>query len=451
MCKDIIQIRIENLNEELEKLKIDYQAVYDKKIIENNPEVEHNLERQLRNIFNKMEKIEQEIKDLEEKAKDNKIKELQEILNQFTTKEERSIVNNAYQACSPEGWTHVSTDKPKAILANLMKMRQGDSKYTKVDHFAACLLVLIENQSLITKLKNWAEENINDFDDLFNQEKKALAEKRKENTNSYLLIVLEKSNQDSARNNLDCYGIQAWTINVFDNHSLTRCDLDNQTFTIEKIPDVLKKILNKDIKYNREFFENLTIEIFLPLNLLNHPIDCWGWKYDDGDDDSAKKVIGKKYKVLVRSYERWRKYYKENEYRSSWETKWEKLITSNCDAFFLGSEDAVNDLVEREQEIIGLKVVKAPKEIIGKGSIFAKLIKSTTIPVALWLRKNPPDLECQYEIDQILVNCCIKQLPDAVRKKRMSADPKVETHIGNHISLLWENPYRLPPDITYSM
>ncbi|MGB3756914.1 MAG: CHAT domain-containing protein [Rivularia sp. (in: cyanobacteria)] len=60
----IQQIRIENLKQELEKRKIDYQAVYDKKIIENNPEVEHNLELQLQNIAKKMEKIEQQLQEL---------------------------------------------------------------------------------------------------------------------------------------------------------------------------------------------------------------------------------------------------------------------------------------------------------------------------------------------------------------------------------------------------
>jgi hypothetical protein len=58
------QIRIENLKQELEKRKIDYQAVSDKKIIENNPEVEHNLELQLQNIAKKMEKIEQQLQEL---------------------------------------------------------------------------------------------------------------------------------------------------------------------------------------------------------------------------------------------------------------------------------------------------------------------------------------------------------------------------------------------------
>jgi hypothetical protein len=229
----------------------------------------------------------------------------------------------------------------------------------------------------------------------------------------------------------------------------------NRTFTINEInTEVLKTIVDKIIDVSKRLdvdcLRNLTIEIFLPLTLLNHNVE-W-WKIKEDLDLGFPTFIGKDYKVVVRSYERCTKHYER--LRVNWINKWETLVTkiqktcqSSIDLEF--DDESVNNLINSEQEIIGIKILKAPKKI-GEKSIFAAILK-TAIPVALWLRNNPPDLECQSEIEQILGNCCLEELPDAIKKKRNSAAPNVETHIGCHISLLWEDPNRLPIDINYSM
>ncbi|MGB3636892.1 MAG: hypothetical protein WBA39_04770, partial [Rivularia sp. (in: cyanobacteria)] len=444
MSPSFREIQLEIFNKDLEKLKKDYEAVAEKKRRESNPVEKNNLESQLQSLDEKINKIEQEIKDLEEKAKDNKIKELQEILSKFTTTEEILIIKKAYQACSSQVCDSIATDEPKAILANLMKMPQGNSKYTKVDHFAACLLVLIENQSLITKLKNWAEENINDFDDLFNQEKKALAEKRKENTNSYLLIVLEKSNQDSARNNLDCYAIKAWFIPDIDNYKYNNVtfygckqinspdDMENQkTFTSTQVHQQIKRLFDVIHREYNYCPSNLTVEIFLPLDILNHPVD--GWQLEE-DEQGFSSRIGELYKVVIRSYDRLLPNYP---HKNFWKEKWDKIINlqsiSNLDnPFFSGNDSNANKVAKlrSSNNTIGLKISTAPQKV-GKGSIFAAIV-SSAIPVALWLRKNLTNLDCECEIDTIL-KCDIHKLPEIIKDKRFEADDP-NTDIGHHIS-----------------
>ena len=445
MSPSFREIQLEIFNKDLEKLKKDYEAVAEKKRRESNPVEKNNLESQLDSIV-------KEIKEIEQKYEEKKIKDLQEILSQFKAIEEISVVKNAYHACKPEDWYYNSTDKPEEILADVLKMGQGDSKYTKIEHFVTCLLILTENKSLITKLKIWAKEYINEFDDLLKREKQEVEKKPQENTNSYLLIVLEKSNQDSASKNSDYYHIQASTfieyINdnpqiIFDSHRQMTDEIDNQTFTIDKIPDILNQILNEGIDYNSDFYGNLTIEIFLPFDLLNHPVDYWEFK--DGTEefllvDSVKKTVGQEYKVVVRCYERWKKLYKKNQYRYSWENNWKKRENFSFKVLSIGSDEILN-------EIFGLKIAKPYAK---NDTFFVNIIKSA-IPVALWLRENPPDLNCQSQIKQFLNSCsCIDDLPVTLKDKRTKAkDPN--TDIGYHISLLWEDPYRLPPDINYSM
>ena len=462
MSPSFRDMQLEILKQDLEKLKKDYKDLADKKRREDNPPNKNNLQLELDSINKEMEKVDKQINNLEQKVKNEKFKKLQQILSQFT-KEEISIVKQAYQACSPDGWIHISTNKPEEILVDVLKMSKGDSDYTRVERFVACLITLVKNNtSLVSSLNKLAEENIDKFEDLLNQEKEKLEESRK-NKNSYLLLVLEKSNQDSASKNSDCYRIQAWFISDIENykyhHKNKSCDgceqldcpeISNKTFTINEIQTkVLKFLIDKCLEYE---FLDLNIEIFLPLNLLNYNVEWWEIKEEL--DLGYRTFIGKDYKVVVRSYERCTKSY--DRLRVSWVNKWNTLFKkfkNTCrDSIYLEVDEQTVEykLINSAEEIVGVRVVKSPKKI-GPGSIFAALVKTGT-PVALWLRNNPRSLDyCQSEIDEILGNCCIEELPDAVRKKRKCADPNVETHIGNHISLLWEDPYRLPPEINYSM
>jgi hypothetical protein len=50
-----------------------------------------------------------------------------------------------------------------------------------------------------------------------------------------------------------------------------------------------------------------------------------------------------------------------------------------------------------------------------------------------------------------LLTCCIEEVIEKVTEKRREALQNQDSHIGHHISLLWEDPNRLPPDIYYSM
>ncbi len=212
MIPSFKETRLKEFNNDLEKLHRDYEAVAERKRRESHPVEKNNLQLQLDDIGKEIQKIEQQKKRLEEEAEGNKIKELQEILSKIITKEENLIVNRAHRSCSPEGWHYFPTDddEPENILKDVMKMPQGGSKYKKYEHFVACLIVLTENESLIYRLKKWAEDYIEKFDFLLNIKKEKL-EKRRKNTKSYLMMVLKKSNQASSSNNSDCYHINAFS------------------------------------------------------------------------------------------------------------------------------------------------------------------------------------------------------------------------------------------------
>jgi hypothetical protein len=459
----IRQLRIETLEADLKKLDQDYRDVGDKKRRESNPQEQNNLGLQLQEIGKDIDDVEKRLEELKQKEEEDKTPTLINLLTSFKDKKISTHIKKAYQACCPEDWFLIAEEFqeiPERILVDLETMPKGSSRHTAVERFVACLLAYPEIPlSVVNELSSWANQNINAFPELLNQEKENLDQRRK-TRESCLLVVLERSTQNSViSQNSDRYTVNVWIIpdvQAYNYQNGCGCEnliLENsdsksfqQNFTIDEIPQLLNIFIDKSSK--KYSLKNLRIELFLPLELLNYAVDSWALDEDFG----FSTPIGQDYKVVVRSYERLTARYSRR--REFWENKWEALQrfkqSSACSAFLLGDEDKLENLISelKSPEVIGLKLAKAPVKL-GKGSILAAIL-DTAIPVALWLRQNLPGWDCQSEIDQIL-DCCIHNLPESVKQKRLCAPLGPNTHIGHHLSLLWEDPYRLPPTIDYSM
>lgn len=366
-------------------------------------------------------------------------------------------IKKAYKACSPDAWSNPLPDSLSKILADLEEMPQGSSQYTKIERFIARILADIE----ISSLTEWANQYIRDFSILLNQERQNL-DSISQSKDLYLLVVLERSNQKSVSQDSDSYFIKSWIISDSQSYNYKICSAcerlelegwesksEQETFTLDEVQQVLKFLVDK---VQDQYSGNLAIELFIPLNILDHAVDSWIINEEFG----FRTPIGKVYKLVIRSSERLTSpTYKPNGWRrKKWEEKWTALLkltqTSLCSAFVLGDYDNVDDVFSKlySPQVIGLKLAKPPAKV-GEGSIFAAIL-ATAIPVALWIRQNLPDLDCQSEIDRIL-DCCIYDLPESVKKERSDAPLGLNNHIGHHLSLLWENPARVPPYMNYSM
>ncbi|MBF2045943.1 MAG: hypothetical protein IGS54_00835 [Elainella sp. C42_A2020_010] len=164
-------------------------------------------------------------------------------------------------------------------------------------------------------------------------------------------------------------------------------------------------------------------------------------------------MIGHKYKVIVRSVERLTPTYKR--YKGTWRQKWKTLQQirehSAAEAFISGEGcDPKMLLTQLKAETkIGLQLAQLPENEKLKG-IFTALLQSG-VPVGLWARQNLTQCNSRAELDRIL-ECCVMELPEQISQVRLAAcncDP--DTHIGYHLSLLWEDPDRLPEVFQYEM
>ncbi len=205
------------------------------------------------------------------------------------------------------------------------------------------------------------------------------------------------------------------------------------------------------MKY-KPYDNKLLVEIFLPLDLLYTAVEWWNIE----DYDSSKRPIGTMYSVRLRSVERLEGAYLKH-YQYDWKKKWNKVQLcfkqQPREKYFrhldqMKDKDFTeNSLICELDEKIGLSSSSSlPKH--KRQHLFKAILKSAT-PIALLTRYNLPDRANQIEqlLKQPLCSLC-----DSVRKKRLEAfaqpdDAEKQKHLGSHLAFIWENPYRLTPNI----
>lgn len=214
------------------------------------------------------------------------------------------------------------------------------------------------------------------------------------------------------------------------------------------IPKKLNKFLNTSLKWLRGKQYQLIIEVFLPIDLISTEIDRW--KIDKPLVEET--TLGIEYPIRLRSLERLHLNYLDY-YLSDWYKCWEQVTN-------ILHHQPIQERFAHLQEMenfnwkllrsnlagkIGLKVTCAPPQT--KIRDLFKAILTATTPIAIWTRCDIPNFDIVAEIDEILTFQPLCHLCESVRQTRQEADTQTEEHLGFHLALLWENPYRLTPDI----
>jgi hypothetical protein len=269
---------------------------------------------------------------------------------------------------------------------------------------------------------------------------------------SYLIATLVPGDPDDEK-----FLLNAWLImdDSIQNLSKFQSLLDQneqqagKLCKLAQIPTELNKFLEKALMYLIGRNYNLTIEIFLPRHLMCMEIDRW--KITDPIVDDI--TLGIRYPVRLRLLERLNLKYLYS-YLSQWYQSWDKVreILQNeptQENFeHLQEIESFNcKLLSRKlKEKIGLKITCTHSKSIRKDLFNAILIATT--PIAIWTRADIANLDQVTAINDILTFKPLCNLSESVRHHREEADnAQTEEHLGHHLALLWENPYRLTPDI----
>lgn len=269
---------------------------------------------------------------------------------------------------------------------------------------------------------------------------------------SYLQIVLRPDRSANA------FVINGWLIpddSVLDTTKRFQpLDIEDQrkgaACQLGEIPAVLDQFLNLSLNHLTGQRYDLTIEVFLPLDYLCTGVD--GWKLTDSFFEDDSYVIGTKYRVIVRSHERLEPKYLASRL-NQWYANWDRVkacghgVPNHHDFEHLNNLEDCNwkRVVSNLTQKLGLKLTCGLVEV-HKKELFTSLLKAAA-PIALWARCNCAHWDQVAEMDELLAGPLLA-LSEMVWKKRQAADlaDQPKDHLGSHLALLWEDPYRLTPD-----
>ena len=280
---------------------------------------------------------------------------------------------------------------------------------------------------------------------------------RHRNVASCLLVRVTCDAQASARENQRRYGIQGWYIDDIERYQ-DNYDRATNIYLAGEAPDQQIPFVAAELEgkiralVDRCFDEGKenpgSLHMFLPAELMGQPIDSWNARppeYESAMTFGTEHPEG----FFIRCDERLTN---KRVGRKDWKARWELLKQTraepNSQLFWLASEGGCAALErqfrDRRRCLFGLKLIGVPqrpeKGVMKRNSFFSLLARSP-IPAAVWLRQELASRSCEDILNEVLDSGLLDEIPEAVYQKRLYDDS-----IGQHLSLLWDDPHLLPPD-----
>ncbi|MGD1906572.1 MAG: trypsin-like peptidase domain-containing protein [Leptolyngbyaceae cyanobacterium] len=366
-------------------------------------------------------------------------------------------LEGAYQVCRPEGSLELI---PKGLLEQLdalSKMHDGPTGHPALVRFATCLTlaefpVATEARAALQQWLQNRAEDVAAVVEAITPAVNAHCARTAPEASPHLLIWL------SANHSQGTFPVEALFIpdaNQYDPEisqgfePLPVMAQYGEPITPEQLPNVLRDCI-KACKSLGSDINLLTIDLLLPLSLLQQALE-WEPAYEaDLLDFLEPEPIATLYRFTVRSSERLINEYTRN-YGSLWETKWNHLQDhlSTIASIVLHPVDetvAVRQLLIdlKNPQMVGLKMATPPAQSDIPASL--KGLLGSGAPVAIWLREAPSRVACCSSALETLLSCYLQTLKQSVQTARQNAFPlEKDAHIGHHLSLVWEDPKLVPP------
>ena len=451
---------LEFLEEQLLDQRQDYETVKLQLRTELDGPTQNRLKRKLDLIALKIEKLGKEIKDREqehkEKAGGDALDRLMEILQRPDAQldEMRGPYRAVVHARSINGLSD-NVETVESLTTELSRIPLGGLNYTALEEFAARLVRTSKNKSLIISLQSWGEQYCSKHWSKLLEQLGRQQTEREQNVQTALLIVISPSDESTPQsyNGEEKYRLQVWMIEDIEKYKADRQGYEaigletdseltgDETYSERDISIRLQQIFKKRNVFT-ELSKKSEVHFFLPQQLLNCDADSWRLI----DLNSSNIPIGCHCQVFIRLYERLSRSHNPKKWRGKWQQK-KSLFQQKAFNVFIKCDDYGNsfyfDLTEEEENMVGLKLVKAPTQDC-LTSIFNAIFKMG-FPLAIWGRTNLSEATNETELDRVL-ETDLSNLPQTVRKeRRRSHKESIHGHIGHHLSLLWDDPDLVPP------
>jgi hypothetical protein len=215
-----------------------------------------------------------------------------------------------------------------------------------------------------------------------------------------------------------------------------------------QLPEILNELLAICSGEHSIALSDLNVQWFLPIELMSLPIEHWQIQMGK----KQKYCNGARCKsTIVRSADRYLP-----DYRSAvgeWKKNWKSIPTcsqSLCSNTLknLDPMAGATEIDLSKPNVVGCKFVE--HEDSQQQEDFWDELFSQGLPIALWCRQSGADLAVMDDLSK----CLLVNLPISLTEHRKQFLPKLPEDIPRsqhnaHLSLLWDNPFRPFPTITY--
>lgn len=214
----------------------------------------------------------------------------------------------------------------------------------------------------------------------------------------------------------------------------TRCRLD-------EVPALLTGLRKKKDQLGKLLQEApMTVELCLRDNLLSEAVDRWMLQM--GPDD--EEAIGERYPTVVRSFERI--YLDEWNVQEHWKPKWDRLKSLPP-----GQAPPVEWICDRAvsadkafaKRMRASAAVCAAMAVVPDAKLVSKCVNAGA-PVVIWARRGDDPGDTRGKLEAVMAGA-LADLPARVYEERKRS-AGAEDHLGTHLTLLWDDFDRLPPD-----
>ena len=388
-------------------------------------------------------------------------------------------IRYAYYLSLPENSIPLSSGKsldefPKSLSEMIQNLDyRKKENYSLLERFICSLLLHLEDlkklSELCHKLKEWLEkysQNIEDLKAVLREEaalKNQEEYEMREPEPCLLVAAIEKSNT---------FVLRAWLIKNLRNYTPENpqsfhsfIDEENVlmnkkgTIVSNKDPSELNKSKNLTelLQFcwhdaaRRSSFNLKKIAIFLPYKLIDgyiKPVDQY--PKDKNGSKLFETPFGTQCEVTVRFSERLKPSDRSNTSKEKWRSLTSRKGEKAIEIFHTSGIGDVTSFYEEilPGDVVAVKLTEVLPSETKKRTLIMMAFHDAGIPVALWMR---PEAKNLGSCDEALTNICNacnswSDLPKVIKQKRCEVrQQELDTHIGNHLSLLWDDPNIVPP------
>lgn len=310
-----------------------------------------------------------------------------------------------------------------------VKLLARVTKYTSEQSVQDAFVVWIQKVS--------EEVGIDEGEDL--SEEETISSAQSSRASFHLLVKFEAN-----RNKEGEFNVCAWLIEQ--KHEKTTClvkevVLESGTYNV----GVECTLLRDWIMQCEEYTPYFTIELFLPFAFLNNKTcDVHQWRCDL--DFGHADLITRTYPLVLRSYDR--VYSKKPKTRYNWINNWNICkVSLNVVPVIVKKEEG--DLLPKLERAVCSAMTFVPPNYDSKSLHIFKQMMIAGTSVALWPRVLDEDLNedmVEEAYRTLLAGCNFSAIPERILEIRKNANVH-KVFSKNNLALLWDNPYRLPPDL----